>query len=97
MLDTAEAVAGWLPASGSHRVPPHGRQTHGAVQRQISELRKRLEPTKDQLPADLADSVALRLNAIAELLGVRRNEAGHPTGGPIDHHAASINLQLCAR
>lgn len=42
------------------------------------EFRKRLEPLRSALPPDLVD--VLTLDAIADLLRVTRNAAGHPTG-----------------
>jgi hypothetical protein len=42
----------------------------------FQELRKALEPIRPQLPDGLAD--ALTLDAVADLLRITRNEAGHP-------------------
>lgn len=61
----------------------------------FQELRKQLEPMRPQLPDDLADT--LTLDAVADLLRITRNEAGHPTGRPIDEDTAYTHLQMAAR
>jgi hypothetical protein len=63
----------------------------------FSEFRKRIEPKKPDLPNEFSDSMALDLDAVADLLRVSRNDAGHPTGHRIDEASAYINLQLFAR
>jgi hypothetical protein len=61
----------------------------------FSELRKRLEPLRPQLPEGLADT--LTLDAVADLVRVARNEAGHPTGVELDEDTAYTHLQVVAR
>lgn len=53
----------------------------------FTEMRKQLEPIRSELPEGLADTVTL--DAVADLLRVTRNEAGHPTGADIDEDTAS--------
>jgi hypothetical protein len=60
----------------------------------FEELRKRLEPMRRDLPEGLAD--VLTLDAVADLLRVNRNEAGHPTGLHVDRDTARIHLQMAA-
>jgi hypothetical protein len=60
----------------------------------FQELRKALEPIRAQLPDGLADPVAL--DAVADLLRTARNEAGHPTGKPIDEGTAATHLYMGA-
>lgn len=60
----------------------------------FQELRKRLEPIRDTLPAPLTDT--LTLDAVADLLRVTRNNAGHPTGVSIDEDTARTHLQMAA-
>jgi hypothetical protein len=60
----------------------------------FTELRKQLEPLRTQLPSGLADT--LTLDAIADLLRLTRNEAGHPTGTAVDEDTAFIHLQMAA-
>lgn len=62
--------------------------------RRFSELRKRLEPIRPTLPPNLADN--LTLDAVAELLRITRNDAGHSTGEPVDEDTAYTHLQMAA-
>ncbi|WP_329521557.1 hypothetical protein [Spirillospora sp. NBC_01491] len=59
------------------------------------ELRKRLEPVRPKLPDDLGDN--LTMDAVADLLRVTRNDAGHPTGRNVDENTAYTHLQMAAR
>ncbi|HSH59870.1 MAG TPA: hypothetical protein VK988_09575 [Acidimicrobiales bacterium] len=59
------------------------------------ELRKQLEPMRSQLPDDLGDTITL--DAVADLLRIARNEAGHPTGRQVDEDTAYTHLQMAAR
>lgn len=59
------------------------------------ELRKRLEPLRPKLPDDLGDN--LTMDAVADLLRVTRNDAGHPTGRDVDENTAYTHLQMAAR
>jgi hypothetical protein len=56
------------------------------------EFRKRLEPLRPSLPDGLADNITL--DAVADLLRVTRNEAGHPAGRRIDQDTAHTYLQM---
>jgi hypothetical protein len=58
-------------------------------------LRKQLEPRRPRLPEGLADT--LTLDAVADLLRLTRNDAGHPTGGEVDEDTAYTHLQMAAR
>jgi hypothetical protein len=60
----------------------------------FKELRKALEPIRPQLPDGLADPVTL--DAVADLLRIARNEAGHPTGKAIDEGTAHTHLYMGA-
>ena len=61
----------------------------------FAELRKCLEPVRAQLPDDLADT--LTLDAVADLLRITRNDAGHPSGRDVDEDTAYTHLQMAAR
>lgn len=61
----------------------------------FEELRKALDPIRAQLPSGLADP--LTLDAVADLLRITRNEAGHPSGKQIDEDTAYTHLQMGAR
>lgn len=62
--------------------------------KRFEEFRKRLEPQRRTLPPGLADP--LTLDAIADLLRVARNEAGHPTGEEVDEDTAYAHLTVAA-
>lgn len=61
----------------------------------FEELRKALDPIRAQLPSGLADP--LTLDAVADLLRITRNEAGHPSGKQIDEDTAYTHMQMGAR
>lgn len=61
----------------------------------FTEMRKQIEPLRPELPDGTADT--LTLDAVADLLRVTRNEAGHPTGATIDEDTAYTHLQMAAR
>lgn len=63
--------------------------------KRFTEFRKRLEPLRDALPDGLADN--LTMDAIADLLRISRNDAGHPTGQTVDEETAFTHLQVAAR
>jgi hypothetical protein len=58
----------------------------------FAELRKVLEPLRPNLPSGLADP--LTLDAVADLLRVTRNDAGHPTSVQIDEDTARTHLAV---
>lgn len=93
----AEAFASWLPGSEAKRF----RETFDNPRTQyvvkFAEFRKRIEPHKGDLPPEFADSMALTLDSVLDLLRITRNEAGHPTGRLIDEGEAYINLQMFGR
>jgi hypothetical protein len=59
------------------------------------EVRKRIEPLRSDLPDDLGDN--LTMDAVADLLRITRNDAGHPTGREVDEDTAYTQLQMAAR
>lgn len=63
--------------------------------KRFQEFRKRLEPRRANLPDGLADN--LTLDAVADLLRITRNNAGHPTGRSVDEDTAYTHLQMAAR
>ena len=62
--------------------------------RRFDEFRKRLEPLRGTVPEGLAD--AITLDAVADLLRVTRNAAGHPTGQRVDQETAYAHLVMAA-
>jgi hypothetical protein len=65
------------------------RRTYSA---ELKEVRKRLEPRRNQLPDSLSESLVLDLDAVADLLRVTRSETGHPTGRVVDENTAYTHL-----
>jgi|GEM_PF-5292708 hypothetical protein len=57
---------------------------------QWEEFRKRIDSQRKTLPNDMADK--LTLDAIADLIRLTRNEAGHPSGKEIDEDTARLHL-----
>jgi hypothetical protein len=84
----AEQVFGRLAAAFVTARPAETRRLQGFLSdntthyRRFDEFRKRLEPLRGALPDGLADSITL--DAVADLLRVTRNAAGHPTGQRVD-------------
>ncbi len=62
--------------------------------RRFDEFRKRLEPIRATVPEGLAD--AITFDAVADLLRVTRNAAGHPTGQQVDEEVAYAHLVMAA-
>lgn len=58
----------------------------------FDELRNVLNADRASLPAGLADP--LTFDAVADLLRVTRNDAGHPTGTVIDEDTARVHLAI---
>lgn len=56
------------------------------------EFRKRVEPSRSSLPEGVGDN--LTFDAIADLIRVTRNEAGHPSGRQIDEDTARVHLTI---
>lgn len=86
VVDAAPGATGLRKAMENPRASQYSR---------FLELRKYLEPMRSRLPDELADT--LTLDAVANLLRVTRNEAGHPTGRWVDEDTAYTHLQLAAR
>lgn len=57
-----------------------------------TEFRKRIEPVRNQIPDDLADPIML--DAVANLIRLTRNEAGHPSGRRVDEDTARSHLTI---
>jgi hypothetical protein len=92
-----EAFCSWLPkreADTFGKVFDNPRRNYI---NKFEEFRKRLEPRRGELPEEFTDSMALTLDAVADLLRVNRNDAGHPTGRRFDRDEAYVGLQVFAR
>lgn len=68
---------------------------HTTYFKRFEEFRKRLEPQRKELPEGLADN--LTMDAVADLLRITRNAAGHPTGQSVDEDTAYTHLQMAGR
>jgi NADPH:quinone reductase-like Zn-dependent oxidoreductase len=94
----AEQVFGRLAAAFVTARPAETRRLQGFFSdntthyRRFDEFRKRLEPLRGALPDGLADSITL--DAVADLLRVTRNAAGHPTGQRVDEETAYTHLVM---
>jgi hypothetical protein len=95
-LEMAEAFGQWLPSAEGTKFLEFLRNPRTSYFQKFLEYRKKLEPRKSSLPDDLADGIALTLDAILDLLRVYRNDAGHPKGKPIVRDQAKINLEMFA-
>jgi hypothetical protein len=60
----------------------------------FQEFRKAVGPIRGELPDGLAERVTF--DAVADLLRTSRNDAGHPTGKPIDEGTAHAHLYMGA-
>lgn len=87
----AKAFVAGVPSDNEKLRKLLGRQSATYHQR-FTEFRKRLEPLRPSLPDGLADSITL--DAVADLLRVTRNAAGHPSGQRIDEETAYTHLNI---
>lgn len=60
-------------------------------------FQQKLRSKKPLLPSDFADSLELTMNAVADLLRIYRNDAGHPTGKLVDRDDCFIHLRMFVR
>lgn len=96
-LEMAEAFGRWLPPAEGASFLTLLSKPRTSYQAKFEEYRKKLEPRKPDLSEDLADGMALTLDAILDLLRIYRNDAGHPKGKQIPREQAKINLEMFAR
>ncbi len=69
--------------------------TEGRPAKRIyEEVRKRIDPLREQLPPPLQDSIDIELDGIFQMIRRTRNDAGHPTGIVIERSEANALLQL---
>jgi len=60
-------------------------------------FQQKLRSKKDRLPEELSDGLDLTLNAVADLLRLYRNDAGHPSGKKVDRGDCFIHLRMFVR
>jgi hypothetical protein len=90
-------AAAFVVAEGDDAAPLRKllQNPNSTYHRRFVEFRKRIEPRRKELPPGLADN--LTLDAVADLLRVTRNAAGHPTGAVVDEDTAYTHLQMSGR
>lgn len=96
-LEMALSFAGWLPDDRGKKFGEIIERKSTNFVAKFDEFRRRIEPEKPEIPSDLSDGMSLTLDAIADLLRINRNDAGHPTGRHIDRDEAFICLQMFGR
>jgi hypothetical protein len=71
------------------------KETHGRmIGRKYEALWKRLQPLANSLPDNLGDDLEVLLNQIFYLIRTTRNDAGHPTGKPVERETVFAELAL---
>jgi len=60
-------------------------------------FQQKLRSKKDLLPEELSDGLDLTLTAVADLLRLYRNDAGHPSGKKVDRGDCFIHLRMFVR
>lgn len=97
-LDMARSFGNWLQSETEKQkfidVLEKPRTSYIA---KFIEFRNKIEKYKTQIPEDFADSMALNLDSVLDLLRIYRNEAGHATGKKVTRDDVFINLQMFAR
>jgi hypothetical protein len=95
-IEMAEASLDWFQSSGValKKILDDPRQPYI---KKFEEFRKRIEPRKAELPDELADGMSLTFDAVIDLLRIRRNDAGHPTGKAVLRDDQYISLQMFGR
>lgn len=96
-LEMVRSFSNWL--SEDERKPFLARldKPNATFFAKFDDFRRKVEPRKAELPDELAGGLTLTLLAVSDLLGIYRNDAGHPTGKQIDRSLANNNLQVFAR
>jgi len=90
-LGLADAVVQALP-SRTDKLSRAVSSPRVSQQQRFDELRKVLDADRASLPGGLVDP--LTFDAVADLLRVTRNAAGHPTGTTIDEDTAHTHLAI---
>ncbi len=96
-LEMAFSFSNFLANEQSHKFRTIIENPHTIYIKKFIEFRKRIEPLKSNIPAELSDGMPLTLDSVLDLLRIYRNEAGHPTGKQVSRENAFINLQMFAR
>jgi hypothetical protein len=95
--EMAVSFGQWLPSKEGEKLLSLIAKRNVAYLAKFEAFRKKLEPRKPDIPAELSDGMALTLDSILDLLRIYRNEAGHPWGKQIDRAQARINLEMFVR
>jgi hypothetical protein len=93
-LEMAEVFATWLPTNEAAPLVRVLGSPRSSYNERFTEFRKRVESHQKELPDEFADNMGVTLIAVADLLRVSRNEAGHPTGKSISRGDALTFLRI---
>ncbi len=62
----------------------------------LQEFDKRLRVAKAEIPQEFSENLELNITTVLQLIRLTRNDAGHPTGKPIDRQDCHQNLVVYA-
>jgi len=90
-LELADSIVSAFP-DRSNKLASALSNPRASQHARFTEARKVLEPARASLPQEYVDT--LTLDAVADLLRVTRNDAGHPTGTLVDADTARTHLLI---
>lgn len=93
-LDMSASFATWIGGTDGDKINDMLYKRGNNFVRTFDEFRKRLEPRKSSLPADLESGLGVTLFGISDFLRIHRNDAGHPTGAAFDRPTVFALLQM---
>lgn len=95
-LELAESFISWLPSDERGTLTSLNNEKSSHFGR-FKEFRDRIRQKRNQIPPDLAANMDLLFDGVLDLIRVRRNESGHPSGKLIDRGEIDSILRLFAR
>lgn len=97
VLDTAEALALRLPGSEAKSFLECIRSKRQGMVPKFAAFRDKLRSHPELVPEELRAGMDLHIHAVADLLRLNRNDAGHPTGVSVHREDCYTALQLFMR
>jgi len=97
VLEVARSLALGLPANEGRKYLETIDSQRQAYLAKFDSFRKKLQCKKNDLPDDLADGLDLTMSAVADLLRIYRNDAGHPTAKHVQREDCFIHLRMFVR